>query len=135
MLHQPVQSIYQFRSNKLTTKNILFLALSIVTLIFMFSYYDIIPALKPTFNTRNYLDIIKNFEIFVKNESTCKPFLQNKQPEKAFIDNEYYPKSDILHQSNQIDFECLNRNEKIKTILFWTPFFGNDAYHYGLGLR
>ena len=40
------------------------------------------------------------------------------------IDNEFYPKSLLLHQNKSINFKCLNQNKKIKIILFWTKYYG-----------
>jgi hypothetical protein len=72
-----------------------------------------------------------NFQIKIpKNDiqnlinSKCYPILKNYVNKYYEIDNEFYPKTLLLHQNKSINFECLNKNKKIKIILFWTKYYG-----------
>ena len=72
-----------------------------------------------------------NFQIAIpKNDiqnlinSKCYPIRKNYVNKYYEIDNEFYPKTLLLHQNKSINFECLNQNKKIKIILFWTKYYG-----------
>ena len=40
-----------------------------------------------------------------------------------------------MHQNTSVNFECLNKNSKIKRILFWTTWFGDDTFGAMIGVR
>jgi len=84
----------------------------------------------------NKYDRINSSPLFYdSNVSKCITiFKQINEPLIRFtIDNQTYPKSFHLAKNKSINFDCLNRNNKIKKILLWNSFFGQDDYYFGLG--
>jgi hypothetical protein len=68
-------------------------------------------------------------EIFSKVEtSDCKPIFENKIQYSVSIDNVTYPKLIPLHLNTTINFDCLNRNNDSKMILFWHEWWGSRTY-------
>ncbi|CAF0903213.1 unnamed protein product [Brachionus calyciflorus] len=66
----------------------------------------------------------------------CEPFNKNAKNFRAIIDNIEYPLSLPLYLNKTINFECLNSHPtRIPKILFWTPFFGNKDFAFGLGYK
>ena len=65
----------------------------------------------------------------------CDPIIDFNLQYFVNINNEKYPKSVPLFYNKSIDFDCLNKNERIKKILFWNKFFGSDSFSLGLGER
>lgn len=65
----------------------------------------------------------------------CDPIINFNLQYFVNINNEQYPKSVPLFYNKSIDFDCLNKNERIKKILFWNKFFGSDSFLLGLGER
>ena len=63
----------------------------------------------------------------------CSPLFNQSNQYWATIEGVKYPKSLMLSKNQSINFECLNKNNKTKVILFWNPFFGDYTYGFGLG--
>lgn len=63
--------------------------------------------------------------------SDCHPIRKAAQY-YVDIDGVLYPQMMPLSMNKSIDFDCLNRNRKIKRILAWNKFFGHD-YYFGFG--
>jgi hypothetical protein len=66
-------------------------------------------------------------------EEKCDPFYKYDKQYSVQINGQNYPKAVTLYRNKSINFECLNKNEKIKTILFWNSFFGDETVEYGIG--
>jgi hypothetical protein len=90
-------------------------------IIFFLSLFFTILAIFLYSNFQN--KIAKNYIQNVIN-SECYPIRKNYVNKYYEIDNEFYPKSLLLHQNKSINFKCLNQNKKIKIILFWTKYYG-----------
>ncbi|RNA15250.1 alpha-(1-3)-fucosyltransferase C-like [Brachionus plicatilis] len=54
---------------------------------------------------------------------------------KVVIDGVQYPQSIPLNLNKTINFNCLNSIERKAKILFWTPFFGDPKFAFGLGYK
>ncbi|CAF0874778.1 unnamed protein product [Brachionus calyciflorus] len=65
----------------------------------------------------------------------CEPFHFASKNYRVKIDDIIYPQAIPLNLNKSINFECLNSQEKIKKILFWTPFFGDPKFAFGLGVK
>jgi hypothetical protein len=58
----------------------------------------------------------------------------NEDDFSVIIDGVRYPHSVPLHKNRSLDYDCMRRkNRKQKLILFWTEWFGNPTFNYGLG--
>ena len=62
-----------------------------------------------------------------RNQSNCSPISVAKQAYSVRIDGVLYPKRVPLFLNQSLDFACLNSSDKLKTILLWTPFFGESC--------
>jgi alpha-1,3-fucosyltransferase len=102
--------------NKASEKVFIFLAIFTLTNIFLNNIYYFK-------SNSNHLSKVKE---------KCDPFLKIKI-EYFNINNQTYPK--LLQSINNsiINFKCLNKNSKIKRILLWNKYFGQDDYGFGLG--
>ena len=112
-----------------------FLAFSFLTLFVIFSvvyYLNANEFLVVSFKTSflNFYDSNKTLKW-----PKCGPFRKHAKQFSIRIDNETYPKSIPLSRNNSIDYECLNRNEKLKLILLWNTFFGSEEFYFGLGKK
>jgi hypothetical protein len=140
MLKKIIRSVNRCSPYKIKIKCITIYLISIFHLIIVFSYYYLHSTFKTLLNhqlkePKIYYELKKEFGILDKSRPHCNPFIKTNKSGRIIIDGESYPKTNLLHQSNEINFECLNSNKKIKTILLWTPFLGDFAYFYGLGER
>ena len=108
---------------KRTTKTLL-----LFSAIFIFSVY----AFYKNYNYINQVEVNKSLNI-VEFRSSCEPFKRVYKQYRAEIDGELYPKKVSLYKNASIDFECLNRNPAVKTILLWNKFFDRDDYWFGIG--
>jgi len=65
------------------------------------------------------------------NNQTCFPLKKSYKTFKIKISNTFYPLHVSLHANKSIDFECLNKAEKHKIILFWNKFWASDFFSNG----
>ena len=59
-----------------------------------------------------------------RNVSNCDPINNNPNQYTVNIDGVVYPQYVSLHFDRRINFDCLNKNKKLKKILFWNKFYG-----------
>ncbi len=69
------------------------------------------------------------------NQHQCNPFISNATKFSIRIDGQDYPKSIPLSRNSLINYECLNKNRKLKIILLWNTFFGSEEFYFGLGKK
>lgn len=77
----------------------------------------------------------KSFLVEKNDAEKCNPIFEKDAQYYANIDDVRYPQSVQLFLNKSINFDCLNKSENIKKILFWNPFFDDESYSYGLGVR
>ena len=95
-------------------------------------YYDYKPA--NLIYTRNATINDSNKFKYLESKFNCSPIKEDKQY-FVTIDDVVYPKRVQLFKNQTINFECLNKNDKIKKILLWNSFFGDESFSLGLGVR
>ena len=77
----------------------------------------------------------ENGLVFVSsNETKCSPLIANASQYYVVMDGLRYPQFVPLHQNVSINFECLN-SRRIKKILVWNSFFGDENFSFGMGVR
>lgn len=87
-----------------------------------------------------FIKSFNNFKIEAffnkKSEIECQPFDYKAKNFQIEIDGVVYPQSIPLNLNKTINFSCLNSNfDKRGKILFWTPFFGNKEFAFGIGYK
>ena len=94
----------------------------------LFTFYFI-------FNTKNIEDASKKIIINKLNseEKYCKYFNEDYKQYYHDFDGVKYPQYLYLSQNYTINFDCLNNNRPMKTILAWNRFYGEANFGYGLG--
>lgn len=66
---------------------------------------------------------------------TCDPIKSKDSQYYVNLDGVKYPQYVPLYFNRSIDFDCLNSNPKVKLILLWTKFYGDDSFYYTIGKR
>lgn len=79
-------------------------------------------------------DLFHSISFSFKNND-CNPYIVNATKFSIKIDGQIYPKSIPLSRSESIDYECLNKNKKVKLILLWNTFFSSEDFYFGLGKK
>ena len=84
----------------------------------------------------DYFDSILLPFVEVTTNESCEQVIDLSRPSDAVeMDERTYPARVPLHLNRSIKFECLNRSNQTKVILFWTPFWTADDYQYPIGHR
>ena len=65
----------------------------------------------------------------------CEPLLKNVKQYTVVIDGIRYPKKVPLLLNETINFECLDKSEKTKLILFYNKWFGKEKFPIDYGNR
>ncbi len=83
------------------------------------------------YENKNFNKISVNLSVVVEN---CTIVNFNKKNFEIIIDGVNYPKRVPLHHNKSLDFDCMKKvNTKPKLILFWTTYFADPTWWYGLG--
>ena len=136
------------------TKKVFFILIFLTVLIIFLNlskknFKNSFSSFIPNVNQNNSIEIFYNQSEsqtenatesnFIKNisnkDANCIPIFEKDTQYHAIIDGVRYPQSVQLFLNKSINFECLNKSETIKKILFWNPFFKEKSYYYGLGVR
>lgn len=112
-----------------------FVILILVTIIFLYVFstrLNLNENIKLIIRSYKYNHDINN-SIVREVSSNCNPIKSGLNDAYIVnIDGENYPKSVPLFSNRSINFECLNQNasgNKIKLIMAWTSYFGNDLFN------
>ena len=67
----------------------------------------------------------------ISNSNYCNPINETYMPFKIKINGTQYPLHVSSHLNKKINFDCLNKAEKYKLILFWTEFWAWKEFGIG----
>lgn len=108
----------------------LFVKIFAFSLLFFIFIYVLI-YFKQTFNYYSHETSLIN-----RKEIQCQAFDFAAKNFRIKINGVVYPQSIPLYLNETINFSCLNSNwSKRGKILFWTPFFGNKKFSFGIGYK
>jgi hypothetical protein len=91
--------------------------LFIVFLIAIIHFFYIRPIYKDKIDFHTPLHLVNNRD--------CNPIDEEYVPFKIKINGTTYPRHVSLHLNKSINFKCLNKAEKLKSILIWSDFWAS----------
>jgi hypothetical protein len=113
----------KIRCFKIQLKKQIFLH-SIISIALTLSLYYVFIQL----NYRSNSNSIK------QKSSTCTIIKPNIEHFRVTIDGLVYPHRVPLYQNKSLDYKCMkSKNTKQKLILFWTKWFNDPTFEYGVG--
>lgn len=135
LVNKPIRSK---EACKINYKHILFSLCAVIFLLyFIWTRLEInylVPSFTGLISFKNYY--ADNTTSLIDDETNasqfdCEPILSDSGY-SVVIDGVRYPKSVPLNMNASVNFECLRKSKRVKRILAWNGFFGDNSYAQAL---